>query len=82
MSEPPDLHRLSLGAAGGTGDDNLPLVNPNGKAPSNAVMFGNKEKGAMRYSDFRLKMTKVFQFNTEIGCIFAAAPNSKAVMTF
>ena len=90
MSDPPDFGRLSLGNAsfsgasgGAAGDDNLPLTsNPNGTAPSNVIMFGDKEKGAIRFSDFKLRMTKVFQFNAEVGCIFAAAPNSKAVMTF
>ena len=45
-------------------------------------MFGDKEKGAIRYSEFKLKMTKVFQLNAEVGCIYVAASNSKAVLSF
>jgi hypothetical protein len=86
----PDLGRLSLGdggaaagASGGTGENNLPITNnPNGTAPSNAVMWGDKEKGAIRYSEFKRKMTIIFQLNVETGSILTAAPNSKAVMHF
>ena len=85
---PPDIGSLSLGAdgcgaAGGNGDDNaLVASNPNGRAPPNSVMFGTKEDGALRYSQFKLRMTKVFQLNAETGCIFVALHNSTAVKHF
>jgi len=85
---PPDIARLALGAggggaAGGDGDDNALVANdPNGRAPSNSVMFGNKEDGALRYSQFKLRMTKVFQLNVETGCIFIAMHQSLAVKHF
>lgn len=85
---PPDIGSLSLGAAGGgaaggNGDSNALVENdPNGRAPPNSVMFGNKEDGALRYSQFKLRMTKVFQLNAETGCIFVALHHSIAVKHF
>jgi hypothetical protein len=84
---PLDLGRLSIsgaaGAAGGAaGDDNLVVNNPNGQAPRNTIMFGDKAEGALRYSEFKIKMTPIFQLNSATGCIFAAAANSKAVLSF
>ena len=73
---------ISVGTS--NGENLLPLTcNPNGNASKNSVMWGEKgNNGALRYSEFKLKLAKVFHYNLEVGSIFVASYNSKAAMEF
>ena len=76
------LTSISGGSSNGT-ENYLPLIcNPNGEAPKNVAMWGKKGTGALRYSEFKSKLPKLFNFNAETGSIFVASFHSKPVMEF
>ncbi len=46
-------------------------------------MWGEKgNNGALRNSEFKLKLAKIFHYNLEVGSIFVVSYNSKAAVEF
>ena len=70
------LTSITGGASIGT-ENFLPLIcNPNGAATKSVVMWGKKGTGALRSSEFKLKLPKILYFNAVSGSIFVASFNS------
>jgi hypothetical protein len=92
---PADMNRIAdgvarvsmdgaAGAASGN-DQNVPhavINNPNGRAPDNATIFGLKSNGALRFHEFKDKLSDAFHFNRAVGCIFVASFNKRPVLDF
>jgi hypothetical protein len=78
------MANASISVGTSNGESLLPLTcNPNGIATKNSVMWGTKgSNGALRYSEFKLKLAKIFHYNLEVGSIFVASYNSKAAVEF